>query len=98
VTIKLTNTGKRTAAETVQLYVSPVDPAQPTPPKALKAFTKVELKPGESRTVAFSLEGRAFARYDEAQSRWIVDPGPYDLLVGASALDIRLKGRVEITG
>jgi len=98
VTIKLTNKGKRTAAETVQLYIGPVNPAQPTPPKALKAFAKVELKPGESRTVAFSLPDRTFARYDEAQARWTTDPGPYDLLVGASAIDIRLKGRVEITG
>jgi len=98
VSITLANTGKRTAAETVQLYVGQVDAAQPTPPKALKAFAKVELKPGESRTVAFSLEGRAFARYDEAQSRWVVDPGEYDLLVGASAIDIRLKGQVELKG
>jgi len=98
VTIRLTNTGKRTAAETVQLYVGPVNPSQPTPPKALKAFAKVELEPGESRTVAFSLTDRAFARYDEALARWTVDPGPYDLLVGASAVDIRLKGRVELKG
>jgi beta-glucosidase len=98
VTIKLTNKGRRTAAETVQLYVGPVNPGQPTPPKALKAFAKVELKPGESRTVAFSLPERAFARYDEAQSRWTTDPGDYDLLVGASAVDIRLTGRVAITG
>jgi beta-glucosidase len=98
VTIRLTNTGKRTAAETVQLYVGPVNPAQPTPPKALKAFAKVELKPGESRTVAFSLTDRAFARYDEALARWTVEQGAYDILVGASAVDIRLRGRVEIKG
>ena len=96
VTMQLTNTGKRAAAEVVQLYVGPVNPSQPAPPKALKAFAKVELKPGESSTVAFSLEAHAFARYDEAQGRWVVDPGEYDLLVGASVVDIRLKGRVEI--
>jgi beta-glucosidase len=98
VTLKLTNTGKRAAAETVQLYVGQVNPSQPTPPKALKAFTKVELEPGESRTVAFSLTERAFAHYDEALSRWTVEPDAYDILVGASAVDIRLKGRVELKG
>ncbi len=98
VTLKLTNRGKRAAAETVQLYVGPVNPSKPTPPKALKAFAKVELKPGESRTVAFTLKGRAFAHYDEALGRWSVEPGAYDILVGASAVDIRLKGQVEIKG
>jgi beta-glucosidase len=97
VTLKLTNIGKRAAAETVQLYVGPVAPSKPTPPKALRAFAKVALEPGESRTVAFSLTDRAFAHYDEALGRWAVDPGAYDILVGASAVDIRLKGRVEIT-
>ncbi len=97
VTIKLTNTGKRTAAETVQLYVGPVNPSKPTPPKGLQAFAKIELKPGESQTVAFSLTDRAFAHYDETAGRWAVEPGAYDILVGASAVDIRLKGRVEIT-
>ena len=98
VTLKLTNTGKHAAAETVQLYVGPVNPAKPTPPKALRAFAKVELQPGESQTVAFSLTDRAFAHYDEALGRWTVAPGAYDILVGASALDIRLKGRLELNG
>ncbi len=97
VTIQLTNTGKRASAETVQLYVGPVNPSKPTPPKGLKAFAKVELQPGETQTVAFSLNDRAFAHYDDAASQWSIDPGAYDILVGASAVDIRLKGRVEIT-
>ncbi len=97
VTITLTNTGKRTASETVQLYVGPVNPAKPTPPKGLQAFAKVELKPGERQTVAFSLTDRAFAHYDEAAGHWTVDPGAYDILIGASAVDIKLRGRVELT-
>ncbi|HZC17128.1 MAG TPA: glycoside hydrolase family 3 protein, partial [Caulobacteraceae bacterium] len=98
VTLRLTNTGKRTAAETVQIYVAPVNPSKPAPPKALKAFAKVELKPGETRTVAFSLEGRAFAHYDEVLGRWTVEAGAYDILAAASAVDARLTARLEITG
>jgi beta-glucosidase len=98
VTLKLTNTGKRAAAETVQLYVGPVAPSKPTPPKALQAFAKVELAPGESRSVAFSLTDRAFAHFDQALGGWTVEPGAYNILIGASAVDIRLTARVEITG
>ena len=96
VSMTLTNTGQRLAAETVQLYVGPVAPSKPTPPKGLKAFAKIELKPGESRTVSFDLGRRAFAHYDESAGDWAVEPGEYDILVGASAVDIRLKARVKI--
>jgi beta-glucosidase len=78
--------------------VAPVNPSKPAPPKALKAFAKVELKPGETRTVAFSLEGRAFAHYDEVLGRWTVEAGAYDILAAASAVDARLTARLEITG
>ncbi len=97
VSLTLKNAGARAASEVVQAYVGPVAPRRPTPPKALKAFAKVELTPGESRTVSLVLEPRAFARYDEAASRWTTDPGEYDILVGASATDIRLKERVTLT-
>jgi beta-glucosidase len=96
VTLKLTNTGARTAREVVQLYVGPVAPAAPTPPKALKGFAKVQLKPGETRKVAFSLGDRAFARYNESVGDWTIDKGAYDILAGASAIDIRLSGRVTL--
>jgi beta-glucosidase len=98
VSFSLTNTGQRTARETVQLYVGPIAPSKPTPPKALKAFAKIELEPGETKVVAFSLDERAFAHFDTALGRWAVEPGGYDILVGASAADIRLRTTVAITG
>jgi beta-glucosidase len=96
VSFTLANTGQRTAAEVAQLYVGPLAPKVPTPPKALKGFAKVELKPGERRTVTLTLNARAFARYDEAAGDWVIDPGVYALLLGASATDIRLTGQVTL--
>ena len=95
-TLTLTNSGARAASEVVQVYVGPVAPKRPTPPKALKASAKVELQPGESQKVALTLGPRAFARYDETERHWMVDPGDYDILVAASAADIRLKERVTL--
>jgi beta-glucosidase len=96
VSLTLTNAGARAASEVVQVYVGPVAPPRPTPPKALRAFAKVALAPGESRTVAFSIEPRAFARYDDDEHRWITDPGAYDILIAASATDIRLQQRIRL--
>jgi beta-glucosidase len=97
VSLTLTNAGKRAASEVVQLYVGPVAPHRPTPPKGLRAFAKVALGPGESRTVSFSLEPRVFARYCDEENRWVTDPGEYDILVAASAVDVRLQQRVTLS-
>jgi beta-glucosidase len=91
--VTVANTGDRAGAEVAQLYVAPVSPRLPTPPKALKAFAKVELAPGEVRTVTLTLDTDAFAYWDGG---WRTDPGAYDLLVGRSAGDIRLRARVTL--
>jgi beta-glucosidase len=59
------------------------------PPKELKGFTKIELKPGETRTVSITLDFRAFAYYHPAYKQWITEDGEFDILVGASSEDIR---------
>ncbi len=65
--------------------------------KALRGFAKVALAPGESRIVTLALEPRAFARYDDDDDRWIIDPGlANDILIGASAVDIRLQHRITL--
>ena len=94
--VKVTNTGARAGAEVVQVYVSQLEPRLARPPKALKAFAKVWLEPGETRTVPLSLEPRAFAPYDPQTGTWPMDPGAYDVLVGCSAGDIRVKGTVVL--
>ncbi len=98
--VSVTNTGDREGQEVVQVYVSQLEPRLPRPPKELKAFAKVRLAPGETRRVSLTLEPRAFAPYDPATKSWPVDPGDYDILVGRSAGDIRVKGtvRLEVQG
>jgi beta-glucosidase len=70
VTVPVTNSGGRPGSEVVQCYVAPVSPRLARPPKELKAFTKVWLQPGETTTVEFVLEGRAFAYWDPGQDDW----------------------------
>lgn len=92
--VTVTNTGDHDGAEVVQLYVAPKSPRLPRPPKELKAFAKVALAPGERRTVTLELEPNAFACWDDG---WTVDAGEYELLVGRSARDIRLRTALTLT-
>jgi beta-glucosidase len=94
--VKVQNTGERAGSEVVQVYVSQLEPRLPRPPKELKAFAKVWLEPGEARTVSLTLEPRAFAPYDPETRTWPTDPGGYDILVGRSAGDIRVKGTLVL--
>ena len=94
--LQVTNTGEREGAEIVQAYVRPVKPPVMRPEKELKAFAKVLLKPGETKTVTLALGPRAFAYYDPEAKAWRVAKGRYELLVGASSRDIRLTGNVDV--
>jgi len=96
-TLQLTNVGARDGAEVVQAYVRPVKPPVMRPDKELKAFAKVLVKPGETKTVTLTLGPRAFAYYAPDAKAWRVAAGRYELLVGASARDIRLTGGVDVT-
>jgi beta-glucosidase len=93
VSLTVTNTGKLDGKEVVQLYVSDLKSSLPRPPKELKGFAKVALAPGESETVAFSLDERALAFYDPHKHAWVAEPGEFELLVGSSSLDIRVKAK-----
>ncbi len=97
-TVKLTvtNTGPVAGAEVVQLYVKPGPTAVKRPEKELKAFEKVFLKPGETKTVTLALPAEAFKYYDEGKKQWVLAPGKFDLLVGSSSRDIRLTGNVTL--
>jgi beta-glucosidase len=93
--VTLKNVGARAGKEVVQLYVAPRSPRVDRPAKELKAFAKVELAPGETRRVTLSLPAAAFAYWAPGQG-WRVDAGDYDLLVGASAGDVRLRAKVRL--
>lgn len=91
-TFTVKNTGKRVGAEVAQVYVTPIAPKVDRPDKELKAYAKVELAPGKSRKVTVTLKQEDFAYFDEHLHDFIADAGDYEILVGASCEDIRLKG------
>jgi beta-glucosidase len=95
VTVDVTNTGRVAGKEIVQLYVHDQKSALARPAKELKGFAKVALQPGETQSVAISLDFRAFAYYHPEYQQWITEDGDFDLLIGASAADIR--GQVTVT-
>ena len=89
VSVDVTNTGNRAGKEIVQVYVHDQQSTLVRPPKELKGFAKVELQPGETKTVSIPLDFRAFAYYHPGYGQWITESGDFDILVGASSADIR---------
>jgi len=96
VSVDVTNTGALTGKEVAQVYVRDVHSKVARPEKELKAFRKVSLNPSETQTVTFTLDREAFWYFDTAKNDWAVEPGQFEILVGASSRDIRLKAAVEI--
>lgn len=96
VTVKVKNTGNVAGKEIVQLYVRDVQSSVIRPEKELKGFEKVELKPGEEKSVTFTLDKRAFAYYNVDIKDWYVETGDFEILVGSSSKDIRLKETVKV--
>jgi beta-glucosidase len=92
--VDVTNTGKITGKEVVQVYVRDVKSTFARPEKELKAFAKVELKPKQMRTVTFTLDREAFWYFDAMKNTWHTEPGEFEILVGASSRDIREKQSV----
>lgn len=95
VTAIVQNTGKVRGAEVVQLYIAPPQNGIHRPRKELKGFARVELDPGESKTVTFDLDDRSFAVW---QDGWKIPGGDYAVLLGASSRDIRLQTAISIEG
>ncbi len=96
VSVDVTNTGPVAGKEVVQVYVRDRAANLVRPPKELKGFAKVSLQPGETKTVTIPLDFRAFAYYHPAYAQWITEDGTFDILVGASAADIRGTVTVEL--
>ena len=98
VTATVTNTGPVAGAETVQVYVGDPDAAVLRPTRELKAFAKVALEPGESRTLAFTLTARDLSYWHPALRRWVVGGGRTVVEVAASSRDVRGTVEVDVTG
>lgn len=96
VSVDVTNTGRREAAEVVQVYVSDTGSSAPRPAKELKGFDKISLKPGETRTVKIMLDDEAFAYYDMDAKRFIVEPGEFTVSVGDSSDNLKLKQKINL--
>lgn len=97
VSVDVHNTGQRAGAEIIQLYVHNPDGEEIRPEKELRDFAKVFLAPGETKTVTMELNGRAFSYYHTGIHDWYAEDGEYEILIGASSRDIRLKQSIQIT-
>jgi beta-glucosidase len=91
VSFDVTNTGTRAGQEIAQLYVRDEKSRLARPEKELKEFAKISLQPGETKTVALKLGMRALAYFDDAKIGWVADAGTFEVLVGSSSADIRLR-------
>ena len=91
VSVDVTNTGARMGQEVVQVYVRDVEARLARPLQELKAFAKVALEPGETKTVTLHLNRQSLAFYDPAAPGWVTEPGEFEVLVGRSSRDICLR-------
>ncbi|MBN1262305.1 MAG: glycoside hydrolase family 3 C-terminal domain-containing protein [Anaerolineae bacterium] len=96
VSVDVTNTGKVSGQEVVQVYVHDQASRLVRPPKELKGFAKVALEPGETKTATIDLDARAFAYYNPVYGQWVVESGAFDILVGRSSADILAQETVHM--
>lgn len=94
----ITNVGEVAGAEIAQLYVALPGTGLLRPEKELKGFSKVELKPGESREVRIPFDGYTWRHFDAASESWQTEQGTWEVSIGASSADIRLRGSLKVDG
>jgi beta-glucosidase len=96
VRVDVRNVGQVESQEVVQLYVEDEEASVQRPPRELKGFCKIDLRPGETKTVNFTLAARAFAFWSPEHGDWVVETGNFIVSVGASSRDLRLRASVRI--
>jgi beta-glucosidase len=96
VSLQVRNSGSRAGAEVVELYVHDGHSTVDRPEKELKGFRRVTLAPGESKNVEFSLDPASLGYYSVAKKAWVTEPGQFDVLIGSSSRDIRMKGSFTV--
>jgi beta-glucosidase len=92
VSVRVRNSGSRSGAEVVELYVHDGHASVDRPVRELKGFQRVELAAGETKEVHFTLDRAAMAFYSTAKKDWVTEPGEFEILVGSSSRDLRMKG------
>jgi len=92
--VRVRNGGSRSGAEVVELelYVHDGHASVDRPVRELKGFQRVELAAGETKEVHFTLDRAAMAFYSTAKKDWVTEPGEFEILVGSSSRDLRMKG------
>jgi beta-glucosidase len=95
VTVNVTNMGRRAGDEVVQLYLHDQVASVTRPVKELRGFSRIHLKPGESKRVEFKL-GPADLVFWDRDMKHVVEPGKFDIMVGASSADIRQRATLEV--
>src|SRR6185295_2156003 len=97
VSFDVKNTGTRAGADVAQIYVGAPQAKIERPAKELKGFTKVSLRPGETRKVSVILDRRALSYYDVNRKKWRAEAGDFDILVGRSSEQIVLHGKLTLS-
>ncbi|MEI6059314.1 MAG: glycoside hydrolase family 3 N-terminal domain-containing protein [Bacteroidota bacterium] len=95
VSVTITNTGKYDGEEIVQLYLKDKVGSITRPVKELKDFRKIGLKAGESKTLTFKIDKEKLSFYNQ-NLKWVAEPGDFELMIGASSEDIRLRNNFEL--
>ncbi len=96
VKVDVTNTGNCKGKEVIQLYISAKEGQVIRPVRELRAFKKISLNPGETKTVVLELDGRAFSYWNTEIHDWYMEPGSYEIQIGKSAQEILLKKEVQV--
>ena len=96
VSVTVKNTGHVAGREVVQLYVRDCESSVVRPVKELKGFEKIELAPGESKVIVFTLERNAFAFYSDKTHDWFVESGDFEVMIGSSSRDIKLSSVIHV--
>lgn len=91
VEVDVENVGEKAGKEIVQLYVRDMEASVIRPEKELKGFAKIVLQPGERQNVKFELKSRAFSYWSSEKKDWVIEPGEFEILIGASSVDLRQK-------
>jgi beta-glucosidase len=97
ITFDVKNTGDRAGDEVVQLYVHDIEASVKRPSKELKGFQRVTLQPGETKTVTLKLNTEVLAFWDVNDDKFVVEPGYFDIMIGSSSEDIRLRDTIYAT-
>jgi beta-glucosidase len=98
VTCTVANVGDRSGREVVQVYVGDPAASVARPPRELKAFTKVDVAPGNGQRIILTLTPRDFSYWSALHRRWVLEPGEFQIAVGASSRDIRCAQTIVIAG